>query len=192
MEIKDLNIGFAMTGSFCTFKKVIPQIKELKKLEANIIPIMSFNSYNLDTKFGKAEEFIKEIEDITKNKIIHTIQGAEPIGPKNMTDILVVAPCSGNTIAKLANSIIDTPVTMAVKSHLRNQKPVVIGISTNDALSGSAENIGKLLNRKNYFFIPFSQDNPITKPTSLVCKFDHLIPTIKEAIQRKQVQPILI
>ena len=192
MEIKDLNIGFAMTGSFCTFKKVIPEIKELKKLEANIIPIMSFNSYNLDTKFGKAEEFINEIEDITKNKIIHTIQGAEPIGPKNMTDILVVAPCSGNTIAKLANSIIDTPVTMAVKSHLRNQKPVVIGISTNDALSGSAENIGKLLNRKNYFFIPFSQDNPITKPTSLVCKFDYLIPTIKEAIKRRQVQPILI
>lgn len=192
MEIKDLNIGFAMTGSFCTFKKVIPQIKELKKLEANIIPIMSFNSYNLDTKFGKAEEFINEIEDITKNKIIHTIQGAEPIGPKNMTDILVVAPCSGNTIAKLANSIIDTPVTMAVKSHLRNQKPVIIGISTNDALSGSAENIGKLLNRKNYFFIPFSQDNPITKPTSLVCKFDYLIPTIKEAIKRRQVQPILI
>lgn len=192
MEIKDLNIGFAMTGSFCTFKKVIPQIKELKKLEANIIPIMSFNSYNLDTKFGKAEEFINEIEDITKNKIIHTIQGAEPIGPKNMTDILVVAPCSGNTIAKLVNSIIDTPVTMAVKSHLRNQKPVIIGISTNDALSGSAENIGKLLNRKNYFFIPFSQDNPITKPTSLVCKFDYLIPTIKEAIKRRQVQPILI
>ena len=191
MELENINIGFTMTGSFCTFKKVIPKIKELKKMGANIIPIMSYNSYNLDTKFGTAKEFIDEIENITNNKIIHTIQGAEPIGPKGLTDIMVVAPCSGNTIAKLANSIIDTPATMAIKSHLRNQKPVVIGISTNDGLSGSAENIGKLLNRKNYFFVPFTQDNPITKPTSLVFKFDYLIPTIKEALQRKQLQPII-
>ncbi len=191
MELENINIGFTMTGSFCTFKKVIPKIKELKKMGANIIPIMSYNSYNLDTKFGTAKEFIDEIENITNNEIIHTIQGAEPIGPKGLTDIMVVAPCSGNTIAKLANSIIDTPATMAIKSHLRNQKPVVIGISTNDGLSGSAENIGKLLNRKNYFFVPFTQDNPITKPTSLVFKFDYLIPTIKEALQRKQLQPII-
>lgn len=191
MELENINIGFTMTGSFCTFKKVIPKIKELKEMRANIIPIMSYNSYNLDTKFGTAKEFIDEIENITNNKIIHTIQGAEPIGPKGLTDIMVVAPCSGNTIAKLANSIIDTPATMAIKSHLRNQKPVVIGISTNDGLSGSAENIGKLLNRKNYFFVPFTQDNPITKPTSLVFKFDYLIPTIKEALQRKQLQPII-
>lgn len=191
MELENINIGFTMTGSFCTFKKVIPKIKELKEMGANIIPIMSYNSYNLDTKFGTAKEFIDEIENITNNEIIHTIQGAEPIGPKGLTDIMVVAPCSGNTIAKLANSIIDTPATMAIKSHLRNQKPVVIGISTNDGLSGSAENIGKLLNRKNYFFVPFTQDNPITKPTSLVFKFDYLIPTIKEALQRKQLQPII-
>lgn len=191
MELENINIGFTMTGSFCTFKKVIPKIKELKKMGANIIPIMSYNSYNLDTKFGTAKEFIDEIENITNNEIIHTIQGAEPIGPKGLTDIMVVAPCSGNTIAKLANSIIDTPATIAIKSHLRNQKPVVIGISTNDGLSGSAENIGKLLNRKNYFFVPFTQDNPITKPTSLVFKFDYLIPTIKEALQRKQLQPII-
>ena len=191
MDFDNVNIGFTMTGSFCTFKKVIPKIKELKDLGANIIPIMSYNSYNLDTKFGKAKEFIDEIENITGNKIIHTIQGAEPIGPKGLTDIMVVAPCSGNTIAKLANAIIDTPAAMAIKSHLRNQKPLVIGISTNDGLSGSAENIGRLLNRKNYYFVPFTQDNPITKPTSLVFKFDYLIPTIKEALKNKQLQPLI-
>ena len=191
MELNDINIGFTLTGSFCTFKKVIPKIKELKELGANILPIMSYNSYNLDTKFGNAKDFIEEIEDITENKIIHTIQGAEPIGPKGLTDIMVVAPCSGNTIAKLANSIIDTPAVMAIKSHLRNQRPLVIGISTNDGLSGSAENIGKLLNRKNYYFVPFTQDNPITKPTSLVFKFDYLIPTIKEALDNKQLQPVI-
>lgn len=191
MDFDNVNIGFTMTGSFCTFKKVLPKIKELKDLGANIIPIMSYNSYNLDTKFGKAKEFIDEIENITGNKIIHTIQGAEPIGPKGLTDIMVVAPCSGNTIAKLANAIIDTPAVMAIKSHLRNQKPLVIGISTNDGLSGSAENIGRLLNRKNYYFVPFTQDNPITKPTSLVFKFDYLIPTIKEALKNKQLQPLI-
>ena len=191
MDFNNINVGFALTGSFCTFKKVIPKIQELKDLGANIIPIMSYNSYNFDTKFGKAKDFIEEIEGITENKIIHTIQGAEPIGPKSLTDIMVVAPCSGNTLAKLANSIIDTPSTMAIKSHLRNQRPLVVGISTNDALSGSAENIGKLLNRKNYYFVPFTQDNPITKPTSLVFKFDYLIPTIQEALNNKQLQPII-
>lgn len=191
MDFNKINVGFALTGSFCTFKKVIPKIQELKDLGANIIPIMSYNSYNFDTKFGKAKDFIEEIEGITENKIIHTIQGAEPIGPKSLTDIMVVAPCSGNTLAKLANSIIDTPTTMAIKSHLRNQRPLVVGISTNDALSGSAENIGKLLNRKNYYFVPFTQDNPITKPTSLVFKFDYLIPTIQEALNNKQLQPII-
>ncbi len=191
MDFNNINVGFALTGSFCTFKKVIPKIQELKDLGANIIPIMSYNSYNFDTKFGKAKDFIEEIEGITENKIIHTIQGAEPIGPKSLTDIMVVAPCSGNTLAKLANSIIDTPTTMAIKSHLRNQRPLVVGISTNDALSGSAENIGKLLNRKNYYFVPFTQDNPITKPTSLVFKFDYLIPTIQEALNNKQLQPII-
>ena len=191
MELKNINVGFALTGSFCTFKKVIPKIKELKDLGANILPIMSYNSYNFNTKFGKAKDFIEEIEGITENKIIHTIQGAEPIGPKSLTDIMVVAPCSGNTLAKLANSIIDTPSTMAIKSHLRNQRPLVVGISTNDGLSGSAENIGKLLNRKNYYFVPFTQDNPITKPTSLVFKFDYLIPTIKEELNNKKIQPII-
>ena len=152
MKFKDLKIGFALTGSFCTFSKTIPKIKELVKEGAEVIPIMSYNAYELDTKFGKAEDFIAQIEEITGKKIIHTIQGAEPIGPKKMTDIMIIAPATGNTIAKLANGITDTPVTMAAKSHLRNENPLIIAISTNDALSGSAKNIGTLLNRRNYYF----------------------------------------
>ena len=192
MELKDKKIGFTLTGSFCTFQKVIPKIKEIKKLGADIIPIMSFNSYNLDTKFGKAKDFIDEIEEITKKKIIHTIQGAEPIGPKKMTDIMIIAPCSGNTMAKLACDIIDTPATMAAKSHLRNNRPLVIAPSTNNGLSGNAENIGKLLNRKNYYFVPFRQDNPITKPRSIVFDVEYIIKTIEYALEGEQISPILI
>ena len=190
MKLKNTNIGFALTGSFCTFSKTIKQIKIIVDEGANVIPIMSYNSYEKDTRFGKARDFIMEIEEITNNKIIHTIQEAEPIGPKNLTDIMVVAPATGNTIAKLANSITDTPVTMAVKSHLRNEKPVLLGISTNDALSGSAKNIGILLNKKNYYFIPFSQDNPITKPRSLVFHEDMLVKSINDALNHEQIQPI--
>lgn len=192
MDVKDKKIGFVLTGSFCTFSKTIPKIKELVKRRADVIPIMSYNAYTLNTKFGKAEDFIKEIEAITNKKIIHTIQDAEPIGPKHLTDIIVVAPASGNTIAKLAHDIIDTPAVMAVKSHLRNNLPVVIGISTNNALSGNAENIGKLLNRKNYYFVPFRQDNPITKPRSIVFDFEYLIKTIEYALDNEQIQPILL
>ena len=192
MELKDKKIGFTLTGSFCTFQKVIPKMKEIKKLGADIIPIMSFNSYNLDTKFGKAKDFIDEIEEITKKKIIHTIQDAEPIGPKKMTDIMIIAPCSGNTMAKLACDIIDTPATMAAKSHLRNNRPLVIAPSTNNGLSGNAENIGKLLNRKNYYFVPFRQDNPITKPRSIVFDAEYIIKTIEYALEGEQISPILI
>ena len=192
MELKDKKIGFTLTGSFCTFQKVIPKMKEIKKLGADIIPIMSFNSYNLDTKFGKAKDFIDEIEEITKRKIIHTIQDAEPIGPKKMTDIMIIAPCSGNTMAKLACDIIDTPATMAAKSHLRNNIPLVIAPSTNNGLSGNAENIGKLLNRKNYYFVPFRQDNPITKPRSIVFDVEYIIKTIEYALEGEQISPILI
>lgn len=191
MDLEGKRIGLAMTGSFCTFSKVIEQIKELVKRNAKIIPIMSFNSFKLDTKFGKAEDFVKEIEELSGRKVISTIQDAEPIGPQKMTDIMLVAPCSGNTIAKLANNIIDTPVTMAVKSHLRNENPVVIAISTNDGLAGSAENIGKLLNRKHYYMVPFRQDNPITKPKSLVFDENYIIKTIEEAFENRQIQPIL-
>ena len=192
MELNNIKIGFALTGSFCTFKKAIPKMKELIKKGADILPIMSYNSYKLDTKFGKAVEFIKEIEIITGTKIIHTIQDAEPIGPKKLTDVMVIAPCSGNTMAKLALDIIDTPVTMAAKSHLRNDRPLVIAPSTNNGLSGNAENIGKLLNRKNYYFVPFRQDNPITKPRSIVFEEEYLIKTIEYALEGTQISPILL
>ena len=192
MELKGLKIGFALTGSFCTFSKTIPKMKELVKLGADVLPIMSFNAYNMDTKFGKAEDFIKEIEEITGKKIIHSITEAEPIGPKKLTDIMIVAPASGNTMAKIANDIADTPVTMAVKSHLRNNSPVVIAPSTNNALSGNAENIGKLLNRKNIYFVSFRQDNPITKPRSMVFDPEYIIKTIKFALDNEQIQPIIL
>lgn len=193
LKLEGKKVGFAFTGSFCTFKAVIEELKKIKNEKADILPIMSYNSYNLDTKFGKAQEYIDQVKDITeKEEIIHTIQDAEPIGPKKLTDVMVIAPCSGNTIAKLANGITDTPVLMAAKSHLRNNNPVVLAISTNDGLSGSAENIGKLLNRNNYYFVPFKQDNPITKPRSLVADFKYLIPTIELALDGEQIEPILL
>ena len=192
MEVKNKKIGFVLTGSFCTFKKTIPQIKKLKNLGADIIPIMSFNSYNLDTKFGKANDFIKEIEEISEKEIIHTIQDAEPIGPKHLTDIMIVAPASGNTMSKLACDIIDTPATMAVKSHLRNNLPVVVAPSTNNGLAANLVNIGKLINRKNYYFVPFRQDNPITKPRSIVFEPEYIIKTVEFALDGEQIEPILI
>ena len=192
MNLKGIKIGFVLTGSFCTFSKTIPKIKELVNMGAEILPIMSFNAYNLDTKFGKAEDFINKIEEITGNKIIHTIKDAEPIGPKKLTDIMIIAPATGNTMAKLANDIIDTPATMAAKSHLRNNNPLVLAISTNNGLGGNAENIGKLLNRKNYYFVPFRQDNPITKPRSLVFDPDYIIKTLESALKKEQIQPILL
>ena len=192
MSFEGVKIGFVFTGSFCTFSKVIPKMKLLVKSGAKIIPIMSFNSYNLDTKFGKAKDFIEKIENITGNSIIHSITDAEPIGPKNMTDIMIIAPCSGNTMAKLSYDIIDTPATMAAKSHLRNNRPLVIAPSTNNGLSGNAENIGRLLNRKNYYFVPFRQDNPITKPRSIVFDEEYIIKTLEHAINNEQISPILI
>ncbi len=192
MEIKNKNIGFVLTGSFCTFHKVIPQIMKMKELEANVLPIMSENSYTMDTKFGKANDFIKEIEEICKNKIMHTIQECETIGPKHLTDIMVVAPASGNTISKLAYDIIDTPATMAVKSHLRNDLPVVIAPSTNNGLGSNMTSIANLINRRNYYFVPFRQDNPLTKPRSIVFDFDYIVPTIESALDGKQIEPILL
>ena len=168
VNLERKRIGFVMTGSFCTFRKTIDELKKIVKLGAKVVPIMSENSYTMDTKFGKIEDFIKEIEEITDTKILHTIQEVEPLGPKDMLDIMVVAPATGNTMAKLANDIIDGPAVMAVKSHLRRERPVVIAVSTNNGLSGASQNIGKLLNMKHYYFVPFKQDNPITKPRSPV------------------------
>ncbi len=192
MNIEGKRIGFVMTGSFCTFRKTIDELKKIVKLGTKVIPIMSENSYTMDTKFGKAKDFINEVEDITGTKILHTIQEVEPIGPKDMLDILVVAPATGNTIAKLANDIIDSSATMAVKSHLRRERPVIMAISTNNGLSGAGENIGKLFNRKHYYFVPFKQDNPITKPRSIVFDPSYLIKTIEYALNGEQIQPILL
>ena len=192
MELNGIKIGFVLTGSFCTFKKTIPKIKELINQGAQVLPIMSYNSYELDTKFGKAKDFISQIEEITNKKIIHTITEAEPIGPKKLTDIMIIAPCSGNTMAKLACDIIDTPAVMAAKSHLRNGNPLVIAPSTNNGLSGNAENIGKLLNRQNYYFVPFRQDNPITKPRSIVFDPEYIVKTVEAALDGEQIEPILL
>ena len=192
MELKDKKIGFVLTGAFSRFSNVISIMKELIKQESEIIPIMSFNSYNLDTKYGKAKDFINEIETITKKQIIHSIIDSELIGTKELIDIMIVAPCSGNTMSKLANDIIDTPATMAVKSHLRNNLSVIIAPATNNGLSGNAENIGKLLNRKNYYFVPFRQDNPITKPKSIAFDSTYIIKTIKYALDNEQISPILL
>lgn len=192
MKIEGKRIGFVITGSFCTFRKTINELKNIVKSGADVIPIMSENSYKMDTKFGKAEDLKKEIEEITGTKILHTIQEVEPIGPKDMLDIMVVAPTTGNTMAKLANDIVDGTAVMAVKSHLRRERPVVLAISTNNGLSGAGQNIGKLLNMKHYYFVPFRQDNPITKPRSLVFDETYLIKTIEYALEGEQIQPILL
>lgn len=185
-----IRIGFAMTGSFCTFNRVIKALEAMAS-KYDITAILSHHSATMDTKFGKAELLYKHLSDITKKPIIDSIVKAEPIGPKGLFDVLVVAPCTGNTLAKLSNSIIDGTVPMAVKSHLRRERPVVLAISTNDGLSGSAENIGRLLNRKNYYFVPFKQDAPKEKPRSLVANMDLIAETIDYALENKQIQPII-
>ncbi len=190
MENK-LNIGYALTGSFCTLEQSLIQIENLVNNGHNVLPIMSYNCANTSTRFGKAEDFIKRIEKITGNFVIRTLTDAEPIGPKNLTDVMVVLPCTGNTISKLKNGIYDTPVTLAAKSHLRNRKPLIIGVSTNDALSVTAKNIGELMNYKHHYFIPLKQDNPYAKPSSIVCVFERLWDTIEAAINGKQLQPLL-
>lgn len=192
MNLKNKRIGFAMTGSYCTFSRVIEELIRLKQTGAEILPIMSENVYGTDTRFGTAEEFRWTVEDITGNKIIKSIREAEPIGPKKLLELLIVAPCTGNTLAKLANGITDTSVTLAVKAHIRNQRPVLLGVSTNDGLGNAARNIGTLLNVKNMYFIPFSQDDYENKPNSLVAEFRKLIPAAEAALEEKQLQPILL
>ena len=183
-------LAFAMCGSFCTFEKALAQLALLRK-DWDMLPVMSETAYTTDTRFGTAESFHERIENICGRKIIHTIAEAEPIGPKRLADAVLVAPCTGNTMAKLAHGITDTTATMAVKSHLRGERPVVLALSTNDALAGSAENIGRLLNRRHYFFVPFGQDAPESKPRSLTSKLDLLPQTIACAMEGRQIQPIL-
>lgn len=186
-----MNIGFAMCGSFCTFAQVFPIMEALAK-NHTVIPIFSQCAYTTDTRFGPAADHIRRATQICGKAPLHTIDQVEPIGPKKLLDILLVAPCTGNTLAKLAHSIADTSVTMAVKSHLRNARPVVIAVSTNDALAGAAENIGKLLARKNYYFVPFKQDDPVNKPTSMIADLSRVQDTIEAAAQGIQVQPVLL
>ncbi len=186
-----MTIGFAMCGSFCTFHQVFPVMEELAASHT-VIPIFSPAAYTVDSRFGTADEHIRRAAALCGREPLHTIAQAEPIGPKKLLDALVVAPCTGNTLAKLAHGIADTPVTMAVKSHLRNGRPVIIAVSTNDGLAAAAENIGRLLPRKHYYFVPFGQDDPQNKPTSLVADFRLIPPTLEQALQGRQLQPLLI
>lgn len=190
-DFDKITVGFAITGSYCTFSKVIAAAEDLSKY-ANIIPIFSNNSAETDTRFGKAEDFKKRMEEICNHKIIEKISDAEPIGPKKMIDALIIAPCTGNTIAKLACGIADTTVTLAAKSQLRNLRPVILAVSTNDGLGANAVNIGKLIARKNIYFVPFGQDDCINKENSLVADFKKIRQTVACALNGKQIQPILI
>lgn len=192
MSLTGIRLGFALTGSFCTFEKAFKACEELVGAGAEVYPIMSFNAAGISSRFGRAEDNIKRFEDICGHEVIKTIEAAEPIGPKKMFDILAVAPCTSNTAAKLVCGITDTPVTMAVKSHIRNSRPVVIAISTNDALAASGKNIGQLQNYRNYYFVPYRQDNFEGKPYSAVADFDMLSSTIEAALEGRQLQPELM
>ena len=188
--MRDLTLGFALCGSFCTFEKAFEQMRRTAAAGYQLLPIMSNNAYETDTRFGRAADFIWEAEDICGRKVVHTIPGAEPLGPKRMIDALVIAPCTGNTLAKLANGITDTPVTMAAKSCLRIGLPVVLCIATNDALAASAQNIGRLMNTKNVYYVPLRQDDPEQKPNSAVADFEQLIPAVEAALKGRQLQPV--
>lgn len=191
MELKGKKVGVALTGSFCTFDKIFTELEKLVEAGADVYTIFSDASQKIASRFGKPEDFISRAEEITGRKPIFTIEEAEPIGPKSYLDILVIFPCTGNTIAKLANGITDTPVLMAAKAHLRNNKPLVISVSTNDALGMNMKNIGLLLNAKNIYFVPFGQDNPEKKNNSLIAHTDKLIPALELALEGKQYQPII-
>ncbi len=192
MLFEGLKIGFALTGSFCTLGKVLPEIEKIVKEGAEVFPIISESVDKFDTRFGKAEEWKNKLNTITGNTIISTIVEAEPIGPKSYLDLLVVAPCTGNTISKIANAITDTSVTMACKAYLRNQKPLVIAISTNDGMGMNAKNIGLIANMKNVYIVPFEQDDPYKKPNSLMSKPELIIETMVDALKGVQTQPLLL
>ena len=191
MKFENLTVGFAVTGSFCTLKKTVAHIRALTENGADVIPIMSEITYNTDTRFGKAEDFISEIKSITGNEIITSIKGAEPIGPKNILDALIIAPCTGNTLSKIALGMTDSCVAMAAKANLRNENPLVIAVSTNDGLGASAQNIAHLMNAKNVYFVPFGQDDAVKKPNSLVADMSKIADTLDFALSGRQIQPIL-
>ncbi len=186
-----MTIGFALCGSYCTYSQVFPVMERLSA-DYTLVPIFSNSAYATDSRFGTAQAHIRRAYEICGADPIHTIAQAEPIGPRKLLDALVICPCTGNTLAKLAHSIADTSVTMAAKSHLRNGRPLVVAVSTNDALAGAAENIGKLLGKKHYYFVPFRQDDPFEKPASLVADFTKLPQTLAAALEGRQIQPLLL
>ena len=187
----DCNIGFGVTGSFCTFSQILPVMERLAKTN-QVIPVLSDAAYQTDTRFYKAEDFRAEVKRLCKNEIIHTIVDAEPIGPRKMFDAMVIAPCTGNTLAKLNYGITDTPVLMAAKAHIRNDRPLIIAISTNDALGAAARNIGDLHNRRNVYFVPYSQDDYEKKPRSMVAHMGLIENTIEFALKGLQIQPLML
>ncbi len=192
MQLKGIKIGLAVTGSHCTIREVLNQVVRLVEHGADVYPIISPTVDCDDTRFGKASEWKEILKKTTNHDIIRTIIEAEPIGPNKLFDVMVVAPCTGNTLAKLCSGITDGPVLMAVKAHLRNQRPVVLAISTNDGLGINAKNIGMLLNMKNIYMVPFGQDNPTVKANSLVARMSLIPETIMNALEGKQFQPVLI
>ena len=184
-------VVFALCGSFCTFETVLPQIIRLRACGWEVLPMLSYAASALDTRFGRAADWKQRLEEATGHRPLEDLREAEPLGPKHMAQALVIAPCTGNTLAKLANGITDTPVLMAAKAHLRNDKPLLLSVSTNDALGLNMKNIGLLINAKNIFFIPFGQDNPVKKPTSLISHPELLIPSIESALNKQQIQPLI-
>ena len=191
MKLKGKKIGVALTGSFCTYEKTFVQLRKLKEEGAEIATIFSNVSQTIDSRFGSPQDFMKEAEEITGSRPLLTISQAEPIGPKSLLDLLIILPCTGNTAAKLANGITDSPVLMAAKAHLRNEKPLLISISTNDALGMNMKNIGILLNVKHIFFVPFGQDDPEKKPNSMTARTEMLIPAAEAALEERQYQPVI-
>ena len=191
MKLKGKKIGVALTGSFCTYEKAFAQLRKLKEEGAELVTIFSNASQTIDSRFGSPEDFMKEAEEITGSRPLLTISQAEPIGRKSLLDLLIILPCTGNTAAKLANGITDSPVLMAAKAHLRNEKPLLISISTNDALGMNMKNIGILLNVKHIFFVPFGQDAPEKKPNSMIAKTEMLIPAAEAALEERQYQPVI-
>lgn len=190
-SLEGVKIGCVMTGSFCTFRQTFEAWRALKETGADLTPIMSFNAASTDTRFYPAAEARGIFEEICEKKILNRIEAVEPIGPKKLLELLIVAPCTGNTLAKIANGITDTPAALAVKSHLRNERPVLIAVSTNDALAGSAINIGKLMNTKHIYFVPFRQDDPQHKPNSAVALFEKIPESAAFALKNRQIQPVL-
>lgn len=192
MRLKNKRIGLIVTGSYCTINEVIPEVNKLIAEGAEVFPVFSYSVSSYDTRFGTTTHWENVFKELTGYSPITTIAEAEPIGPRKLFDLVVVAPCTGNTLAKLANGITDTPALMAVKAHLRNQRPVVLAISTNDALGINAKNLGLVLNMKNIYFVPFGQDNPIEKPNSLIAHMDLLLDTVIAALEGKQLQPVIL